>query len=90
MKNEKLIKQIKQLSKLLPKNITLIPELKDRELTQDEIQVIKSYFKFYDKNGWIPLIGLMLPYISKKSYLDFAFMNEGFTNGEFHIYLNLK
>lgn len=90
MKNETLLKQLKQLSKLLPKHIALIPQLKDRELTTHEILVIKEYFKFYAVNNWKPVSGMIIKYISKKSYVDFAFMDKGYKDGDFHIYLNLK
>ena len=70
MKNEKLKKQIKNLSKSIPKHIDLVPEIKVRELTKDEIVIIKGYFDFYNVNGWEPVRGLHICHISKKSFLD--------------------
>ena len=90
MKNEKLKKQIKKLSKYLPENIILSNEQKERELTEDEMKVIKSYFQFYQANGWTPVYGMIIKHISKKSYLDFEFMNLSDSEGKFFIYLNLK
>lgn len=90
MKNEKLKKQIKKLSKLTPEDIIIINEQKERELTKDEIKVIKSYFHFYQVKGWVPVYGMIIKHISKKSYLDFEFMNLADREGKFCIYLNLK
>jgi hypothetical protein len=91
MKNEKLLKQIKELQKHLPKEIILKPEGLDRELTKDEIQVIRSYFIFYRVVNFKPKAGLLLPKISCKSYLDFAFMDDPFKeDGKLYIYLNLR
>ena len=90
MKNEKLKKQINKLSKYVPKHILLVPDLKDRELTKDEVKVIKTYFSFYNQNGWNPVRGLHICNISKNSYLDFAFMHIADVEGKFSIYLNLK
>jgi hypothetical protein len=91
MKNEKLLKQIKELQKHLPKEIILKPEVKDRELTKDEMEVIKSYFKFYSTVDFNPTKGIILPKISSKSFIDFAFMRTPFNeDGKLYIYLNLK
>ena len=89
MKNEKLKKQIKNLSKSIPKHIDLVPEIKVRELTKDEIVIIKGYFSFYNVNDWKPVRGLHICHISKKSFLDFAFMHIADVEGKFCIYLNL-
>jgi len=92
MKYEKLKKQVKKLSKYLPKEIILVTDVhsKERELTEDEIKVIKGYFQFYQANGWIPVYGMIIKHISKKSYLDFEFMNLADSEGNFCIYLTLK
>jgi len=84
-------KQLKNLQKLLPKNITLKAEGKQRELTKQEISVIKSYFAFYNVVKYIPQRGMMLPNISDKGYVDFAFMNIPYEeDGKCYIYINLK
>jgi len=91
MKNEKLLKQINELQKHLPKKIILKPEGLDRELTRDEISVIRSYFRFYKTVDFKPKPGLILPFISYKSYLDFAFTQNPFEpDGGVYIYLNLR
>jgi hypothetical protein len=90
MKTEKLKKQINQLSKYVPKHISLITEQKDRELTADEFQVIKGYLEFYGVNRWIKQRGMVIKHISKDSFLDFAFINVKDNKGRFCIYLNLK
>ncbi len=91
MKNEKLLKQVKELQKHLPKTIILKPEGIDRELTRDEISVIKSYFRFYKTFDFKPKSGLILPFISYESYLDFGFTQTPFeADGKFYIYLNLR
>ena len=90
MVNEKLQKQIKKLSKYVPKHIHLVPEIKDRELTEDEMKVINDLLSFYNVNGWTPVNGMVIKHFSKKSFIDFAFMNIADDNGKFCIYLNLK
>lgn len=91
MKNKVLLKQIKHLQKMLPKDIILKPELNDRELTKDEVEVIKSYLTFYNTVNFNPVRGLTLPKVSKNSYLDFAFMRIPFEkDNKFYIYLNIK
>ena len=90
MKNEKLKKQIKELSKYIPKHIILSSEQKDRELTKDEYQVAKGYFEYYGVHGWIKQRGMVIRHISEKSFLDFAFINIAHNDGKYYIYLNLK
>jgi sulfur relay (sulfurtransferase) DsrC/TusE family protein len=88
--NEKLKKQIKKLSKYVPKHIFLVPEIKDRELTKAEMKVIQSYLEFYELYNFVPLNGMKIKHFSEKSYLDFAFMNKADDKGRYCIYLNLK
>lgn len=90
MKNEKLQKQIKQLSKYIPDNILLVPEQKDRDLTDDEMVVIKEYLGFYAANDWQKQRGMLIKHFSKNSYIDFAFIKVKDENGQYCIYLNLK
>lgn len=87
MKNEK---QIKELSKYLPKHIVLSSEQHDRELTADEFKITKGYFEFYGVHNWIKQRGMIIGHISKDSYLDFGFINTKDDNGKHCIYLNLK
>lgn len=89
--SETLKKQLKQLSMYLPKHIVLKHEGKDRDFTEDEMVVIKDYIMFYyGLNGWKPARGMIVKHFSKKSYIDFAFMDKADENGEFCIYLNVK
>lgn len=74
MKNEKLKKQLIKLHDLKNRNIELLIEGKDRELTKDEIAITKSLFLSYSWNNFKMVKGFLLPKISNKSYIDFAFV----------------
>jgi hypothetical protein len=90
MKNETLKEQIKQLSRFVPERIILVTEGKSRELTEDEVVVIKEYLGFYAANDWKKKRGMIIKHFSKDSYLDFAFINVKDSCGLYCIYLNLK